>query len=123
MKTNRVGIACLKGYGQINIGKLTQENQAFCTCPSLPIGGLAIDELGDYESDCPKLGNGSWKSSKGPEASLEKYIEEEIRVDDVITRTCGDLNGDNSKCQDRSITGTITQIYFSLVKGNVFGFF
>ena len=102
--------------------KLTIDDQE-CTLTYRPIGGLAIDELGDYESDCPKLGNGSWKSSKGPEASLEKYIEEEIRVDDVITRTCGDLNGDNSKCQDRSITGTITQIYFSLVKGNVFGFF
>lgn len=93
-----------------------------CSITYRPIGGLATDELGDYESNCPKLGNGSWKSSKGSEASLEKYIEEEIRVDDVITRTCGVLNGDNSKCQDHSITGTITTIYFPLVEGKVFDF-
>ena len=91
---------------------------AECTITYRPTGGPAMDESGDYESNCPKLGNGSWKSAKGPGASLDKYVEEETRVDDVSTRTCGEKTGENKKCQDRTITGTMTTVYFPRVEGH-----
>ena len=89
-----------------------------CTITYRPNGGPAMDESGDYESNCPNLRNGSWKSAKGPGASLDKYVEEETRVDDVSTRTCGELTGDNAKCKDRTITGTMTTVYFPRVEGH-----
>ena len=89
-----------------------------CTVTYRPTGGPAMDESGDYESDCPKLENGSWKSSKGPKASLDKFVEEETRVDDVSTRTCGPKEGTNAKCKDRKITGTMTTVYFPRVEGH-----
>ena len=89
-----------------------------CTVTYRPTGGPAADESGNYESNCPKLGNGSWKSAKGPGASLDKYVEEETRVDDVSTRTCGSSVDENKKCKDRTITGTMTTVYFPRVEGH-----
>jgi hypothetical protein len=89
-----------------------------CDVTFYPAGGPAMDESGDYTSNCSKLGNGSWKSAKGQGASLDKYVEEETRVDDVSTRTCGKLEGTNSKCKTRTITGTMTTVYFPRVEGH-----
>ena len=88
-----------------------------CTITYRPTGGPAMDESGDYESNCPGLANGSWKSAKGTGASLDKYVEEETRVDDVSTRKCG-TGPENAKCKDRKITGTMTTVYFPRVEGH-----
>ena len=77
-----------------------------------------MDELGNYESNCNELDNGTFKDAKGEGASLDKYVEEETRVDYVITCKCGDLTGDNSNCKDRTVTGTKTIVYFPRVEGH-----
>ena len=108
-------------YSTIADGYYTETmtiNGEQCTITYRPTGGPAMDESGNYESDCDTLGNGSWKSAKGPGASLDKYVEEETRVDDVSTRSCGEPTGANSKCQERTITGTMTTVYFPRVEGH-----
>ena len=107
-------------YSTIADGYYTETmsiNGTPCTITYRPTGGPAMDESGDYESNCPGLANGSWKSAKGTGASLDKYVEEETRVDDVSTRTCED-GPENAKCKDRTITGTMTTVYFPRVEGH-----
>ena len=50
---------------------------------------------------------------------MDKYVEEETRVDDVSTRKCGqNIDGENKNCKDRTITGTMTTVYFPRVEGH-----
>lgn len=121
--TSGLNVALVTGdYSTVADGYYTETmtvNGQECTITYRPTGGPAADESGDYESNCPKLGNGSWKSAKGQGASLDKYVEDETRVDDVSTRKCGqNINGENKNCKDRTITGTMTTVYFPRVEGH-----